>query len=540
MRHRLTALVPLACALALAVLLPAPAAAVDRTSGMGSAGGAGRPGTGDAGDAAARAGSPGAAASRARRNLIAGPARFTGLGFDACAAPSSQAMAAWRRSSPFRAVGIYIGGGNRACSQPNLTASWVSEQVAAGWHLIPTYVGLQATTSSCGSCATINPSIAHSQGVAAADDAVAKARAVAIGPGSPIYNDMEAYRRTAQATSSTLAFLAGWTTRLQALGYVSGVYSSSSSGIADLVSRLGTPYPQPHALWIANWNGRQDTYDPFVPNSAWSDHQRIHQYRGGHNETWGGVTINIDSNYVEGPTAGVSTGSADDPRGRLEAVGSPAPGQVQVSGWAFDPNAPRRPVSIRAVVTGVKDRARSSRYELGPVASQAYGGLSPLPVRAAAPGFNTGFPVVGSGRQRVCVYALNIGPGSDRLLGCRTIGVRIPIVLSNLRTHRNSIQVRVHCVWPAGTQCPGQMLLRTRVAVRKSVRLRGGRRAVRTRIVTRAIGRRAFRLTGGRSHTFRVPLDGRGRQLARARPRLRAQLVVAIPGGRTARPVRMR
>ncbi len=50
----------------------------------------------------------------------AGAEDFTGLGFDACAAPSSRAMAAWA-TSPYRAIGVYIGGANRACSQPNLT-----------------------------------------------------------------------------------------------------------------------------------------------------------------------------------------------------------------------------------------------------------------------------------------------------------------------------------------------------------------------------------------------------------------------------------
>ncbi|HYP55052.1 MAG TPA: glycoside hydrolase domain-containing protein, partial [Solirubrobacterales bacterium] len=65
---------------------------------------------------------------------------FTGLGFDACTAPSAQAMSAWKRS-PYRSVGVYIGGLNRACSQPNLTANWVASQTAAGWYLIPTYVG---------------------------------------------------------------------------------------------------------------------------------------------------------------------------------------------------------------------------------------------------------------------------------------------------------------------------------------------------------------------------------------------------------------
>ena len=32
---------------------------------------------------------------------------------------------------------------------------------------------------------------------------------------------------------------------------------------------------------------------------------RIHQYQGGHNETWNGVTFNIDSNFEDGPVAGL-------------------------------------------------------------------------------------------------------------------------------------------------------------------------------------------------------------------------------------------
>src|SRR5579875_1718447 len=40
---------------------------------------------------------------------------YNGLGFDACSAPSTTAMSAWL-SSPFRAVGIYIGGPEMACA----------------------------------------------------------------------------------------------------------------------------------------------------------------------------------------------------------------------------------------------------------------------------------------------------------------------------------------------------------------------------------------------------------------------------------------
>lgn len=489
--------------------------------------------------AAARASRARAEASRVRPARISAASEFTGLGFDACTAPSSRSMRAWA-DSPYRAVGVYIGGLNRACSQPSLTASWVARQVDAGWHLIPTYVGLQAPTSSCSSCAKLSSAAAASQGAAAAEDAVDDARAIGIGEGSPIYYDMESYTRTAGATSATLAFLAAWTTRLHALGYDSGVYSSSASGIADLVSRLDSDYPQPDDLWIANWNGQKSTADPYVPADAWDDHQRIHQYRGGHDETWGGVTINIDNNYVEGATAGTAGApTPDDPKGSFDYAESPAPGQVRISGWAFDPNAPRKPVAIRAELGGKASGSATARHELGPIAAQPRADLLIAHPRAGAPhGFDASFPVVGSGRQRLCVYAIDIGPGSDSLLGCRAVGVPVPISLLRAKASANAVRIRVRCEWPAGIQCPGQILLRAKV--RQRVPIRQGRRRFRTRVVRKAIARRGFRLTGGRSHAFRVVLGKRGRLLTRDRAKLRAQLVVAIPGGRAMRPVRLR
>jgi glycoside hydrolase-like protein len=232
---------------------------------------------------------------------------YTGLGFDACATPSARTMRAWA-SSPYRAIGVYIGGANRACSQPNLTPGWVEEQVAAGWHLIPTYVGLQAPTSSCGSCAKLSASSgrAAAQGTEAADDAVEEAAAAGMGPGSPIYFDMEAYTRTTSASAATLSFLSAWTEQLHALGYLSGAYSSSSSGIADLGRAVGGDYVLPDDVWTANWNGAQNVLDPYLPSTAWASHDRIHQYRGGHNETYGLMTINIDGDFVEGATVGAA------------------------------------------------------------------------------------------------------------------------------------------------------------------------------------------------------------------------------------------
>jgi hypothetical protein len=251
-----------------------------------------------------------AAASRA--------AVYTGLGFDTCAAPSSAAMAAWG-SSPYRAVGIYIGGENRGCAQANLNPGWVRDQVAAGWHLIPIYVGLQAS-GAC-SCSAIDPNKAAAQGAAAASTAAGQAQALNIPAGNPIYFDMEAYTRGGARTSTVLTFLSAWTSRLHQLGYVSGVYSSAASGIADLVDSVGTGMVEPDDIWIANWNGKRSTSDPYVPASDWPNHQRLHQYEGGHNETHGGVTINIDGDYLDGDTA--DTNTAGDP-GAPETVSARA------------------------------------------------------------------------------------------------------------------------------------------------------------------------------------------------------------------------
>ena len=77
--------------------------------------------------------------------LPATAASYTGQGFDACTAPSAAVMKTWLRLSPYRAVGIYLGGADRACAQPNLTAGWVRLQQAAGWHFMPIYVGPQAS-----------------------------------------------------------------------------------------------------------------------------------------------------------------------------------------------------------------------------------------------------------------------------------------------------------------------------------------------------------------------------------------------------------
>jgi Domain of unknown function (DUF1906) len=328
------------------------------------------------------------AAARAHATRRAGDPLYTGLGFDACSTPSASAMSAWG-ASPYRAVGIYIGGTNAACAQPNLSATWVQQESAAGWVLLPIYVGLQAPKNGCG-CASIVPAQASAEGTAAADDAINQAEAVGISPGNPIYDDMESYNRNTTNTTAVLAFLSAWTTELHARGYASGVYSSATTGVTDLVNQYGTGYVEPDQIWNAEWNGQQTTTSAYVPATDWANHQRLHQYQGGHNATYGGVTINIDSDYVD---AGAASGTALFPNGTF----------VQVSGtttfWEIAGGAPLY-VSDWSAVGGAQP------YTV--ITQQEFDALNPVPADGTVFDTDTGAVYVVAGGAPMYVTSTSV------------------------------------------------------------------------------------------------------------------------------------
>ncbi|MEV6103515.1 glycoside hydrolase domain-containing protein [Streptomyces sp. NPDC051940] len=229
------------------------------------------------------------------------PGSFLGKGFDACAAPSQTKMDAWLASSPYRAVGVYISGATRACSQPNLTASWVTTNTGKGWHLIPIDVGRQAPCTSYSNKMSTDPATARSQGVSAAAASVTAAQNLGIGAGSAVYSDIENYTPGSTCTAAVLSYLSGWTQGLHDRGYLSGVYSSASSGIKDAANNYNNgAYTRVDHIWFAWWNNVANTdAGTYVPASYWANHQRLHQYAGDVSETWGGQTISIDRNYLD-------------------------------------------------------------------------------------------------------------------------------------------------------------------------------------------------------------------------------------------------
>lgn len=219
-------------------------------------------------------------------------------GFDQCAAGTVSQMQAWWTNTPWSFANVYLGGSNRGCAQPNLTSTWINSILAQGWDLVPTWVGLQAPGSSCTSCSEMSSSTAtaRQQGINEANAATNAANALGLKPPTIIYFDLERYDPTSNAAAA--AFVEGWVTRLHQLGNKAGVYGAAANA-ADDWATIANP---PDAVWIALWNGNTSVFGlSGLPDNRWSHHQRIHQFQGGHNETWGGVTFSIDSDSSDGP-----------------------------------------------------------------------------------------------------------------------------------------------------------------------------------------------------------------------------------------------
>ncbi|MGJ5755346.1 uncharacterized protein DUF1906 [Streptomyces puniciscabiei] len=228
---------------------------------------------------------------------------FTGRAFDTCAAPSKPAMKAWHTGF-YGAAAVYVGGRNRGCAQPNLTADWVRYVSGMGWKLVPIYVGAQPPCQSGSNPEKITASTAASLGATDAADAVAKASALGMKAGSPVYLDMEPYDITNTACNdAVLTYVRAFDKGLRAKTYRSGYYGFTSSS-AKAVATAKDKTDLPGNLWYALWD-KQNTTTADWPwgSTQFTDHSRGHQYLVNSKETYGGVTLTVDRDAWDAPVA---------------------------------------------------------------------------------------------------------------------------------------------------------------------------------------------------------------------------------------------
>jgi hypothetical protein len=250
----------------------------------------------------------------------------SGLGFDACTAPSTAQLRAWT-VSPFKTVNMYFSGHWRACSQPELSADWVTTALANGWSVIPTVVDLQApcygnSKTNPQMRMSSDPATAASQGQSAATQADSDLKNLGLG-GTIAYLDFENFRipsnDTTNCQAATLAFAHAWVTTLHGLGDKAGIYfnANPNQGVQVFVDDYPNSTTRPDDIWYASYDGAANTTtvplypdnEPTIPSTYWQGH-RIHQYRGGQTETYGGVSINIDRDAIGGDVVGAAAGVA--------------------------------------------------------------------------------------------------------------------------------------------------------------------------------------------------------------------------------------
>jgi glycoside hydrolase-like protein len=239
-------------------------------------------------------------------------------GFDTCQDPNTSQMQAFWTGTPYFWLGTYIGGSLMACSQPNLSADYLNSVHSQGWDFEFIWVGPQPPCTGYNQRFSSDPNTAYQQGKNEAISAwslLTNTLGVTnFAGGTALVYDLESSPSACQA--ATNSFISGWDYQLQlAPAQKAGVYGSvCGSNLAALASISNVP----DFIWGAWYNGNPSTGNLDgggcgVPNGWWGYSQRLKQYNGGHNETWNGVTLNIDNDCANGPTDPNGSGTYTDP-----------------------------------------------------------------------------------------------------------------------------------------------------------------------------------------------------------------------------------
>lgn len=235
-----------------------------------------------------------------------------------------------------------------------------------------------------------------------------------------------------------------------------------------------------------------------------------------------------------------------NPLGAFDEVISPEPGKLRVRGWTFDPNARAAVGEMHVYVGGEAGQAGVEGHAFRAGASRP--DVDRVHGAGANHGLDATFATGKRGAQRVCVYAINTGPGSNIGLGCKTATIATPVPATaaplvpttpgqlDATTPGPPPETAAGASGPPTTarpQQPGARLPR-RVARRAVLRITISGLAADTRVTVtwqrgRAVVRDRARLTGGRisaraprrAGMYTLTLSHTGGRIARARVQVR-------------------
>jgi hypothetical protein len=333
-------------------------------------------------------------------------------GFDILLAPSQSEMDAWL-ASPYRDIGVYIGGCNASVAPPsgmkdscgsfpamvsskpqnsNLTSDWVGHVSNSGWGIMPLWVGPQSSciTQNNNNNLIENTIITTASDLGAAEADAAAARASALGMGNSIvYYDMEAYSTGNTSCSATVGqFLSGWVNEMHVHGFQAGVYGAPYN-VKDWTTT-------PDAVWMFYPDGVNTASDlDNVISGTWAQ-KRIHQYCAGSAQTcpspaqqmYGGVTL---GGY---PNQGIDLDVEDGPVFSTTAVTGTAPTVTSINPTTMTANSTSNPNATQTLTI------YGPNFQSGNVVQVQYTGVSWKDA-------NGNPPSIGSGQMTI-----SINPGT--------------------------------------------------------------------------------------------------------------------------------
>lgn len=95
-----------------------------------------------------------------------------------------------------------------------------------------------------------------------------------------------------------------------------------------------------------------------------------------------------------------------------------------VGGWAFDPDSPQQSINVDVYDQRPDGSSVGARLSTGVARPDVARGF---PGTGQNAGFTGTIALVGAGRHTVCAYAINVGGGGNRLIGCRPVDVPGPL-----------------------------------------------------------------------------------------------------------------
>jgi hypothetical protein len=237
------------------------------------------------------------------------------LGLDSCDVNGlrTAALQAWYSASNYRWVGAYIGGETATFQNCyKATANWVSTVHDIGYSIGFIWDALQPPCSGNTFKISTNSGTAFAQGQTSGAQAVQRMTDIGVDDShSIVFLDIEPYDQTdAGCRLSVNKYIRGWVETVETESHRSGVYGATASTMKGMITdTCWTPtstYWCPSDIWFAH-HTLDDTLwgESDVPDTYWSTHRRLHQYRGDHSHTIAGYTLSpIDDDCAGGHLAG--------------------------------------------------------------------------------------------------------------------------------------------------------------------------------------------------------------------------------------------